>query len=898
MKIMAMAAAAAVAASCVAGTDVYLLVGQSNMAGRGKLSAENEVPHEGVLKLNNFGYLTPAKEPLHDDKPKSAGAGLGASFANAMRAGDTNTTVVLVPCAFGGSALDEWAKGSYMYQRAILRTKEALRRLKGKGRLAGILWHQGESDSNNESLAATYSARLVRMVRAMRADLGCGDVPVVLGELGRYLADNRAKSGRYRYFEKVNEALHGAARILPSCECVSSEGLSPKSDVLHFDTESLRVFGERYAEAMKRLQSGRQSGEEALVRGWLAENPARYCGFSMASHSFDRTIVEVERADRAADAAWAALPDADAAAAYRAKLRDAMVAAVGGFPERTPLNVKSCGTFVRDGYRVERLLFESRPKHYVTALLFLPDGASAESRVPGVVVTCGHNAAGKNSPPVQRAAVVLAKRGLAALVFDPIDQGERSQLPGNEMLSVPGHVNVGLRAHLVGWSTAQFRMWDGIRALDVLSERPEVDASRVGVTGMSGGGTMSSYLNAVDWRYTAAAPMGYLTTLRALADRNGPQDMEQLIFGQLSAGINHLSLLLMNGRSAEAPGFTYGDLFPYAGSDETYDLARAFYAREGRADKIGRIECDGPHAWYESEKQALALWMRRHLADDMSAWPPDPLWVERHDVGFAIESVDTGLATTPDTNVLGGKGAMSIPGARSVYDLVRDRLDALEGGRAALSPDAVRRVAGMRPGAAFDVLAEGGRAEGGVEMGSAVLRMPDAGRVVVRTFFPQGWTGVPVVLAADCPVSPARVAALLAEGRPVAVVRARGFGETYSHSRPHSYWANKGIGEELAAFYAWLGRNFAAARAEDYLAAGAWFRGKTGRAAELAADGDAVVPAAHAYYLGRDSFGAFSMESAPESWTAVVRNPASGHPHFCNLVYGALAVYDWTDLVK
>lgn len=894
-RIIFFAAVAAAAVSAQADSEIYLLIGQSNMAGRGQLSASLEVPRQGVLKMTNFGYLAPAKEPLHNDRP-SAGAGLGASFANAMRGGDARKTIVLVPCAFGGSALSEWAKGSYMYQRALLRTREALRLQGKRARLAGILWHQGESDSGKEALASTYASRLVEMMTSLRADLGCGDVPVVVGELGRYLADYRAKTGKCAYFEKVNEELHRAARTLPNCECVSSEGLTPNSDVLHFNTASLRTLGERYAEAMKRLQN--PTGLVAQVRAGLAVNPARYRMHSMKSHTFDRTMVAVERADRAADAAWAGLGDAQGIAAHRARLKAAMTAAVGGFPERTPLNVQSRGTVRRAGYRVERLLFESRPRHYVTALLFLPDAATAASRVPGVVVTCGHDLEGKDAASNQRAAVVLANHGLAALIFDPIDQGEREQLPGKSMRSVNGHVNAGLRAHLIGWSAAQFRIWDGIRALDVLAERPEVDASRLGVTGMSGGGTMSAYLNALDDRYTAASSMGYLTTMRELADNLGPQDMEQVVFGQLAAGVNHLSLMLMNGRSAEAPGFTYGDLFPYAGSDETYDFAKAFYAREGRADKIDKIECDGPHAWFESEKKALALWMRRHLADDRSAWPPDPLELEKTDVGFVLESVDVGLANTPKSAVLDGKGVMSIPGARSVYDLICDELAAMEKRRAAPTPDAVCRAAGISRGVRGVVLAEGSCVSNGVEMGTAVLRMPDAGRVVVHTFFPQGGAGAPVMMAVDRPAVAERVAELLSAGRPVAVVNARGFGESYYLPRPHSYWAHKGLCEELASLYVWLGRNLASARAEDYLAAGAWLRQKTVRPAELVADGDAVVPAAHAFYLDRDSFGAFAMENAPASWADIVRDPASGHPHLCNLVYGGLAAYDWTDLVK
>lgn len=634
-----------------------------------------------------------------------------------------------------------------------------------------------------------------------------------------------------------------------------------------------------------------------FIRDVLSANPVRYDSEKMDTHAFDRAFAALAKADRAADVAWEKLKDETSAAAYRALLKEKMTAAVGGFPGKTPLNVQVRGVIARKGYRIEKLLFESRPKHYVTALLFVPDGVDATHRVPGVVVTCGHNANGKNSFNNQRAAVVLAQHGLVALIFDPIDQGERQQLFASDVWSVTGHVNVGLRAHLVGWSTAQFRIWDGIRALDVLLERPEVDAAHVGVTGMSGGGTMSAYLNALDSRYTAASPMGYITTLRALADRNGPQDMEQLIFGQLRDGLNHLSLILMNGNSAIAPGFTYGDLFPYAGSDETYDRAQAFFAREGRADRISRIECDGPHNWYESEKQALAAWFRRWLADDAKAWPPHAEAMERADVGFDYASVDTGLAMTPDTNVLGGKGVMSLSGARSVYDLVDGELDRLEKHRERLSPELVRRTAGISADPHADVLASTRREEDAVAAETAVLRMPDASRVVVRAFFPSATKGSPVFFAADADVSATHVATFLEKGRPVAVVTARGFGETYSHQRPHSYWARKGLGEELSAFFAWSGRNFVAARAEDYLAAGAWFRAKTGRAAEIVADGDAVVAAAHAYYLGHDRFSLFAATNAPASWTKTVRTPAAGHPRFCNLVYGGLSGYDWVDLI-
>ena len=635
----------------------------------------------------------------------------------------------------------------------------------------------------------------------------------------------------------------------------------------------------------------------------LKERPGLYAKTPCATHIFDATLMKVGALDRRAERVWAELKTPDAIAAHRARLHERMAAAVGGFPERTPLNVRSCGVVPRDGYTIEKLVFESRPRHYVTALLFLPKDPRFAAPYPGVVVTCGHNVNGKNAQGNQRACVVLAKYGVASLIFDPIDQGERQQLPGTDgLMSVGGHTHVGLRAMLVGWGTAQFRIWDGIRAHDVLAARPEVDAARIGVTGMSGGGTMSSYLNAFDLRYRAAAPMGYLTSIRALGDRCGPQDCEQIVYGQLAFGLNHLSLLLMNGASAVCPGFTYGDLFPYEGSMETYEQAQAFCAREGRADQIDVYDCPGPHAWFESEKHALARWMRRHLAGDASAWPTDKADLRRLDVGFDYATADVGLAETPASNVLGGRGVMSLPGARSVYDLVIDRLDALEKARPkTLDLAEVKAVCALAADGRAVPLAVRTAEADGLRIVTALLEQPDATRVPVAAFLPARPTGAPVLLATDakCLADLAgRVRALVAEGRPVAVAEARGFGSVTSCWARGSYWQRKGADQEIAAFLAWCGESLAIRRAEDYLAAGAWFRDLLGASAELRAEGRAVVAAAHAYAFGRDRFARFAAADAPPSWRETIHAPRAAAPRISDVVFGALAVYDWPDLVR
>ena len=612
----------------------------------------------------------------------------------------------------------------------------------------------------------------------------------------------------------------------------------------------------------------------------------------------DDAVARVVRADLSADASWTDAKSPSELAALRARLRAAMVAAVGGFPARTPLNAQTLAVLPRDGYRVENVLFESRPSHYVTANLYLPDG---KGPFPGVVVTCGHDSAGKNAPSTQRACVLLAKGGFAAFAFDPIDQGERIQLPGSGRVSVSGHVAAGLRAHLLGWSAAQFRIWDGLRALDYLETRPEIDAKRVGVTGMSGGGTMSAYLNAVDTRYSAAAPMGYVSAMRVLTCTCGPQDAEQVIFGQLAFGLNHLSLLLMNGGSAVCPGFSRGDFFSYAGAADTLGKARLVRAAENASGRIDVLECHGPHGWYESEKQGLVLWMRRHLAGDGTAWPPDREALARADVGFSYAAVDSGPVGSPDGSVLGGKGTSSLPGSLSVYDLMDGELARLEKVRPALTPEAVRIAAGIAPPADCTAtpLSERIRKDGPLTIRSLVLLTRDGLQLPLVVFRPGKETGAPVLLVGDRPRSAyaQRIRSIVSSGRPVALVELRAYGESADYGRPSMYWANKGRDREVAALLAWLGENLVSKRTEDLFAAAAYLKGVFGVSPDLVAEGSAVIPAAHARYLASGTIASLEVSRAPAGWAEQVR----GHDLELNnadLVYGALKVYDWKDLLE
>jgi hypothetical protein len=227
---------------------LYLLIGQSNMAGRGAVEELDKQPNPRVLKFSKENTWAVATDPLHFDKP-IAGVGLGSSFGRAMAAAaDEGVTIGLIPCAVGGTPLARWQKGKDLYEQAVVRAKAAQQ----VGTLKGILWHQGESDSGSEATAKNYGERLTQMVRDLRTELSTKGAPFVAGELGQFLA--RETNDKPSYWPLVNEQLAALPKHVDRAACVSSQGLKHKGDGVHFDSASLREFGARYAKAMQELQ--------------------------------------------------------------------------------------------------------------------------------------------------------------------------------------------------------------------------------------------------------------------------------------------------------------------------------------------------------------------------------------------------------------------------------------------------------------------------------------------------------------------------------------------------------------------------------------------------------------------------------------------------------------------
>ena len=225
---------------------LFVLVGQSNMAGRGQVEPQDLEKHPRVLVFSKDDGWKPAIAPLHFDKPKVVGVGLGRSFGIEIAAADPDITVGLIPCAAGGSPISSWEPGGYHaqtkshpYDDALVRAKKALE----SGVLKGILWHQGESDSQ-PGKAELYRANLHSLIGRFRARFAAPNVPFLAGQMGQFAERPWSDA------KKLVDAAHrDLARDVAHCAFVNSDGLTHKGDQVHFDTGSYRELGRRYARA-------------------------------------------------------------------------------------------------------------------------------------------------------------------------------------------------------------------------------------------------------------------------------------------------------------------------------------------------------------------------------------------------------------------------------------------------------------------------------------------------------------------------------------------------------------------------------------------------------------------------------------------------------------------------
>jgi cephalosporin-C deacetylase-like acetyl esterase len=302
------------------------------------------------------------------------------------------------------------------------------------------------------------------------------------------------------------------------------------------------------------------------------------------------------------------------AEAYVREVREKMRACFGPLPEKTPLNARITGTVERDAYKIEKVIFESRPGFLVTSNLYLPKGRKFP--LPGVVGTCGHMDNGKAGDAYQSFAQGLARLGYVVLIFDPIGQGERLQYPDVQLRS---RIGVGVREHLyagnqqllVGENFAFWRAWDGVRALDYLLTRAEVDPRHVGLTGNSGGGTTATWLCGLDQRWTMAAPSCFVTTFRRNLENELPADIEQYPPKALALGLDHDDFLAAMAPKPVVILAQEKDFFDARAVEEAYQRLRRLYRLLGAEENVALFMGPTYHGYSQESREAMYRWFNR-----------------------------------------------------------------------------------------------------------------------------------------------------------------------------------------------------------------------------------------------------------------------------------------------
>lgn len=298
--------------------------------------------------------------------------------------------------------------------------------------------------------------------------------------------------------------------------------------------------------------------------------------------------------------------------------KEAIWNAIGKFGEKTPLNPQITGVVRKEGFRIENLIYESLPGYYVTASLFIPDNVTKPA--PAILFCSGHSALAYRRDVYQIPLQNLVKKGFIVLAIDPVSQGERLQYPdenkGESRIgsSTREHSYPAPQAFLIGQSVARYFVWDGIRGIDYLVSRPEVDAGRIGVHGLSGGGTQTAYIAALDDRVVAAAPSGYITGYKRLLESVGVQDGEQNFYHGLKSGIDHADFLEIRAPKPTLIMATTRDFFNITGTREVYERVKKAYTVFGKPEHLQMVEGDYEHGYTQNIREGMYAFFQKHLS--------------------------------------------------------------------------------------------------------------------------------------------------------------------------------------------------------------------------------------------------------------------------------------------
>jgi cephalosporin-C deacetylase-like acetyl esterase len=359
--------------------------------------------------------------------------------------------------------------------------------------------------------------------------------------------------------------------------------------------------------------------------------------------------------------------------AVRARIRESF----GPFPGKTPLNARVTKVVERDAYRIENVLFESRPGFLVSANLYIPKGRRFP--LPGVVGSCGHSANGKAIDTYQSFCQGLARLGYVVLIFDPIGQGERMQYVDANWKPTRGtgtaeHNYAGIQQVLVDERFCTWRAWDGIRALDYLVTRKEVDTRHLGITGNSGGGTMTTWLCGLDDRWTMAAPSCFVTELRRNMENELGADMEQIPPRALALGLDHEDFLAALAPKPVIVLAKEKDYFDARGNEAAFERLKRLYRLLGAEDNVSYFIGPTYHGYSQENREAMYRWFNRCTGVSDATTEPK----------LALEKDET-LWCTP-------QGQVAALGSTPIHDFTREKAKALASKRSGLETAALART--------------------------------------------------------------------------------------------------------------------------------------------------------------------------------------------------------------
>ncbi len=623
---------------------------------------------------------------------------------------------------------------------------------------------------------------------------------------------------------------------------------------------------------------------------------------------------------------------------WQRERRDFFLRQIGGLPERTPLNPRIVGRLDGEEYRVEKVIFESRPGHHVTANLYLP---KTKGPYPGVLVPCGHSHNGKASGAYQRISILLARNGMAALCYDPIGQGERYQMldfeeerayfpqvsyrlpvphPRVRYLCTQEHTAMGLGCILLGGNIAQFRIWDGMRGIDYLQSRDDILAEKIGCTGNSGGGTLTAYLMALDQRIVAAAPVCYLTTFQKLIETRGAQDAEQNIFGQIAFGMDEADYAIIRApRPTLICAATRDATFAIDGTWELFREAKRFYARLGYPERITINEADAPHGFHIQQREAAVRWMSRWLlGQDKVIHEVDPETLAQVTDDKQLRALNEGDWTQEELYCTPRGQVLLMQGEKSVFDINQRREEELRPEREAhwrsMSKrerrDQIRQIIGCSkslvspaPWHAVGIIDRHGyriekivlTPEPGIHLPALAL-IPDKPNGEATLYL----HGESMKINAG-PGGP--LEKLVRQGHLVLSAELRGIGETETGHHKRDYGYGKFGRDVQEIFLAYLiGRSYVGMRCDDTLAWSRFlkqYRSPTNgeNKLHLVALGEAAIPALHAAALHPSQFATVRLRGMIRSWAEVVR-ATDNQNQAVNVVHGVLLHYDLEDLVE